>query len=414
MSSLSSATRTGTDISRAAELAAAASTAMLVVVLPVAMVPANRSSPLVLAVAALLAAVSVSLDPGPRALAVRIGQVLRTPEAILVGALAVWGAASGAWSVAPRMAAQSLGEVLVPLVAAAVIVAALPDRLPRWTVGALAAGLALASVLVLVEMRMGFPLRKSFGGRAEAYVMNRPAVTILCMGWPLVAVLRSRAAWARLAPLILLGIAAIILSYSGSAKQGLAVGVVVFLATLLAPVAMRRLGDVLLLVVVAIQPVFGIIADRTIPEPVFDRLAAAHARERADIWLSFGEVARLRPWMGTGLGSSAVLDRDPVVHEVSPPLQHMLGVGHPHDAFLQVWVELGLVGAILVAGLIGLLARRLAAMPVSLLPERLAFLAGVGSIALVSHGAWQSWWYASVAAGVLLFRLLPADRDGSA
>ncbi len=72
---------------------------------------------------------------------------------------------------------------------------------------------------------------------------------------------------------------------------------------------------------------------------------------------------------------------------------------HPHDAALQVWLELGLPGALLVAGLwLGLL--RCAAFRPDRL-QRAAAAAGMSAyltIGAVSFGLWQPWW---LAVGVL-------------
>jgi O-antigen ligase len=93
---------------------------------------------------------------------------------------------------------------------------------------------------------------------------------------------------------------------------------------------------------------------------------------------------------------------DPVAQMVADPFRVLLGAGHPHNALLQIWVELGAAGAVLAATLLVLTTiwawrlRGLAAVIV-------AGLAGtVLSIAAVSHGAWQGWWIADVGAAIAL------------
>jgi O-antigen ligase len=82
----------------------------------------------------------------------------------------------------------------------------------------------------------------------------------------------------------------------------------------------------------------------------------------------------------------------------------MLGVGHPHDAFLQIWSELGIVGAGLAAAAVIAMMRGLASVPPARLAPRLAAIAAAAAIGLVGHGAWQGWWIAVIGATILLLR----------
>ena len=69
----------------------------------------------------------------------------------------------------------------------------------------------------------------------------------------------------------------------------------------------------------------------------------------------------------------------------------MLGVGHPHNAALQIWVELGAVGAALAFLIFAFLLRSIARLYADAAAPRLALVAGAGMVALVGHGAWQGW-----------------------
>jgi O-antigen ligase len=384
----------------------------LTAALPVAMAFANRSSPLLLSVAAALAVAAAWIERGPGALGASFSRLLRTPEAWAAAAFLAWALASVTWSVDRRLSLATLGEFVIPIAAAIALAAALPDRLPRWAPLALAAALVVVSILVAVEVRLDFPLRRLWGGRIESFVMNRPIVTAVVLFWPLAAALRAQRRSALAAGVFLCVAAAAVMSTSGSSKLGVIAGAAVYGLALAAPRVVARAGVALLVIVVAAQPWFGELADRAIPQRGFEALKAAHARERVDIWLAFGEVARLRPLTGTGFGSSARVEADPVAAQVPAERREMLGVGHPHDAPLQVWTELGAPGALLALALCGLLARRFSGMPVCVLPERLAFFAAAMAVALESHGAWQGWWITAVAVPVVLFSRPPdADRE---
>ena len=98
---------------------------------------------------------------------------------------------------------------------------------------------------------------------------------------------------------------------------------------------------------------------------------------------------------------------------VPPPHRILLGAGHPHSAAIQIWAELGVVGALLGATVLGLALRSLSAVGPAGGPM-LALLAGVAAISLVGHGAWQGWWAAAVGAAIVWFRsLLPGKDEAS-
>ena len=71
---------------------------------------------------------------------------------------------------------------------------------------------------------------------------------------------------------------------------------------------------------------------------------------------------------------------------------------HPHNAALQLWLELGVPGAVLFALLVALAWQALAAAP---WPRLFAAAAGASlAIALIacfaSYGIWEEWWLATL------------------
>ena len=94
----------------------------------------------------------------------------------------------------------------------------------------------------------------------------------------------------------------------------------------------------------------------------------------------------------------------------------MQGIGnpissHPHNVVLQVWFELGAIGAMIALALLLLLIWRIDRLPAS---ERWAAQAAYGTayvVALLSYGIWQNQWIAMLFAGALVVIL---SRGGEA
>jgi O-antigen ligase len=130
------------------------------------------------------------------------------------------------------------------------------------------------------------------------------------------------------------------------------------------------------------------------------------AGHRLLIWSFAGERIAERPIRGWGLDSSRAI---PGGNTEIRPAQNWLPL-HPHDAALQLWLELGASGAVLFALLVGLLWWRLAEAP---WPRLYAAAAGGSltatlAIALAGWGVWQEWWLGTL--GLALFAMMVMAR----
>ena len=78
---------------------------------------------------------------------------------------------------------------------------------------------------------------------------------------------------------------------------------------------------------------------------------------------------------------------------------------HPHNAFVQIFLEMGLIGMMLVALTLSVAGYRFAKLlqPAGLLGPGIAFMVSAMTISSISFGAWQGWW---VSAQLLVAALL--------
>lgn len=121
------------------------------------------------------------------------------------------------------------------------------------------------------------------------------------------------------------------------------------------------------------------------------------ARHRIVLWAYTAEQVQQRPITGIGAAATKSLDarRGPVT-ELMPgtPFQWRSGP-HAHNIYLQVWYELGAIGAMLLcaAGLsvIAVLSR----LPVSAMPFGAAAMTTAAVIGAFSWGFWQPWFLAA-------------------
>jgi O-antigen ligase len=376
-----------------------------IVALPIAMVLANRSSPLFLSCAAIFVAAAHFLS-GNGASFLSALQRMHTGAFIgLLGAVA-YALLSLVWTVRPEAAFLALGEAVIPISAGAILI--IRWRIappPKWLFETLAKAMLIAAGLIALELLLNFPLRQAYGGRLGPYVHNRPVVTLLLLLWPVLS-------WALLCgrkklSLILLSALMLVVAISDSeaAKLGLLAAAGTSILVYFFPERISRILIVGLLGFIWIQPIFGDVVAHLAPPRLIELTKAGHSKERIEIWQAFGEVARKHPVIGTGFASTASMKDHPVVRKVARGLRRPLRMGHPHNAYLQVWVELGVPGALILSWFTLWGMRRLSEQSVSTRRMGLSALMCASAIALVSHGAWQGWWIAALTLVAALFSI---------
>jgi O-antigen ligase len=137
---------------------------------------------------------------------------------------------------------------------------------------------------------------------------------------------------------------------------------------------------------------------------------------RIAIWGAVGEFIADKAMFGYGFNSARVIGQ---TAELMPDPQGRTSFLHPHNGLLQVWLELGLVGVVLLYATLASAARSILAQAHSAFALGMhvgAFVAAL-TIWLLSFGVWQGWWMSAlalaIAAGVFVSVSEPAS-PGSA
>jgi O-antigen ligase len=333
--------------------------------------------------------------------------LLRFPAAILA-VLLLWGAASAMWSLDPERS-LILDMRLAGLFAAGLALAAAAGRVaaPRRLVAFLIAGIAIGLVLSGYDLLSDGGLSGLVSVRAfRPFRLNQIAIGLGILALPVTALLvaRGRVIAALIAAATMAG--AVVLLEDAAAKAALLVSLPIAALSYRWRASVARIG--------AIVSVIGILtAPLTLPRlaQAPGLLAAADALKssaghRLLIWSFVGDRIAERPFAGWGLDAARAIPGGK--EEVRPGMNRL--PLHPHNAALQLWLELGAPGAVLFALFVGWLWRRLAAAP---RPPLYAAAVG-GSLtaalaaAFAAYGIWQEWWLATL--GLALFLILVMAR----
>jgi O-antigen ligase len=361
---------------------------------------ANRSSPTVVGIAALFFVVAGLIEDA-RATMRFVARPLVTPIGLAALGFVVWSLVSIAWSPVQDLSWRNIEEFL-PTVAGAYLLARLaPGNMPAFTPRLAAWSIALAGLYIVVALATHLPLHRAMGSRVALFVFNRPALTILPIMGPLTYLLYRRGHGIAALLVLVVSTGAILRSISGAAAMGLAAGAVMSFIAILTP---RRVGLAIVGAVLALSlilaPVEGDILQKVMPDAVHERLVQSSSRARVAIARSFGAAVAVDPWKGAGFGTSARFIETRAAARIEPGLRPMLAVGHPHNIFLQIWAELGIVGVILTGAILMMMVGLIGRLPRGESVVALGLVASCTAVAFVEHGAWQGWWIAAVGAAI--------------
>jgi O-antigen ligase len=134
------------------------------------------------------------------------------------------------------------------------------------------------------------------------------------------------------------------------------------------------------------------------------------ARHRLEIWDYLTARALERPFSGWGWQTAQFV---PVTAEEKSHYKYFWenGIPHPHDFWIQLWLETGVFGLLLGLAFTLIVLRRIGRQPQDVRPFGLAAFATAFALSLPSFNlSTDSWWCALAATG-LLFALLPSARQ---
>jgi hypothetical protein len=346
-----------------------------------------------------------------------------TLASVLLVALLGWASLTILWSDRPEKSFDYWFDVslMILFVVLALEVSARPlpgrlgDLIVRW--GPII--LTLAAGIIAVNLATDLPLLRVLHNiglitdPVTESMLNRSLTFLVLMVWPALGWLAMSRSKRRLRVwgLALAGttMAAILFGDSNAGLIGVVIGgVAAGLALVASPTVLRRGLRALVVLTVLAGPwllTHGLPHAREAAQ-----VLPLSAQERIEILALYAFPLAERPLSGWGLLSATTVPKTPVRPEQGTDFyrytkpDHM--TVHPHSNFVQLWVDLGAPGILLVAALAWLSVGWITRQPSS--GQRAA---GAGAllcglvIASTAYGVWQADWLAQVVLCVLLFRL---------
>lgn len=335
---------------------------------------------------------------------------LPRPALLLPATMVIWALLSSLWADdAPQAAVAALrlaGAFALGLAIFAAGLALPTTAMARFRI-ALLTGFGLVAVALLVDQLAGHLLMEMFHlptSLGETHPIKRGITVLALLIWPVRMVLRRSLSPLALTALTTVIVAVIFLGHSSTAKLATAIGIAVTLASLAWPRRTSAMVGALLVTVTLSMP----LAAYSLPSPryTFQHWAflAPSAHHRVTIWGFTAQRIAEHPLLGWGMNASRGFpggDHEVVVRRyvdgirVAELTESMLPL-HPHNAVLQLWLELGVIGAVTFGTFLAWLLSRIGRVPIPMRGDLTVLATAAFIMAAGSFGFWQGWWQASL------------------
>ena len=395
-----------------------------------------RALPILLGLLALVAAVHVLVVDRKRPLV-----LLRAPLGIALAVFITYLFINSSWATDRPAAIAKAGSVALMAVAALLIAASVSLRegadagvLARWTL----AGLLLGIAFLLVELVFGEPIMRFLDNhvvhlfnaspkkakvvngevtRVKDFVLNRNVTSLVMLLIPgmfftsNLATVRARRGF--LGALVVGALACVLLSQSGTSVVALIVGgAVLALAAFSLPATRYLLAAGWIVATLLAVPLCSL--PYALGWQHVTWLPPDSVVARFYIWRYTAEKVYERPITGIGIRNTRTIPTQ-VLTKKDNPFYTLRPGRHAHNVFLQIWLELGGIGALLFCVLGIAVLWQLQFWPSLVEAGAYGLFAAVAAIGLSGFDLWQTWLIASLALAwiaMLLAARLPVAWQG--
>lgn len=376
---------------------AAAALAGIVFFAPIVAVFESKAMVLLLIVALIL-----GIAAGVRQ--TRFPSIRLSPLGMTLIAFVAWALASLIWSAEPGLTLQGAAKLLGHLLLAYLTI--LLCRFAAgaglgWIQGALISGFAVTAALLFFEGATNGLLSNwvfdAKPSKTGLFWLNRAATLLALLAWPTAGILLQRGLGLALVPFVMVALVAVLIGFD---TLLVALGFSLLIGGLMA--AWRPVVRPILIAGTA----FVILLTPLGPQTIFDPLEMAQNQllpnpmvHRFHIWKFASDKISEKPITGHGLNASRTMAEPSqrATDKVRGDYGELLPL-HPHNFSIQVWLELGAVGAVLLAIAIGFLIQWFAGATQS--RSRATIFTGQFCVAAVllsfSIGVWQGWFLATL------------------
>lgn len=326
--------------------------------------------------------------------------------AVLLVLLFLWAIVSLFWSLDPLRGAKELAVVvLMPL--AIMLISNGMAPLGISTFGKLVTmGFILGCLSMYLATQNPELVRYYFSDNFERFDLNRNAVAISFLVFGVVCFKPKTIAY-KLALILasVLIIWTIFSSESEAAKLaiisgGISVGLVYYMPS------SRNLIFFAMGAVFFIMPIMPQFIEQTVDLLPQEFVQQGHINHRLEIWKGYSNLIYQKPFMGWGMASDFTLGTTDRLGEALANMGYHSQAPSPHNAALEIWTNLGAVGAVLFATIL-YMANLMAGKTTTIFQSASTGTAvAIFTVAVCGSSMFQGWFLSAVVIAITLFMKL--------
>jgi O-antigen ligase len=324
-----------------------------------------------------------------------------------------WALMACLWSPKPSNSLLNVGKITAALMSAVSFYSIQRDSFHKQFMSWFTPGYEMAVFLLILDEILDTHILRTLRGAYADTPEYAHGISLLVIGiWPVLNSFKKKHA-ASSVLLVSITMVAIFQMTDHAAKLALVIGLALALITYIYPKISLRVGAILSAIIIFGFPFALRYMDPV--EVIHDNqslMLKTSYQHRLFILKRTTDLIFEQPWIGHGINAyryTRDYSKQKDVHvELMKALENKPGspydlqtLGqstHPHNLSLQIWYELGAVGALLYALFISISLWRLSCLT-DRRYELSTFMGMYGAIITIAHvsfGAWQTWWLFSV------------------
>jgi len=345
------------------------------------------------------------------------------PERPFTGAIIsvlMLAAISYYWTVSPDITLRKLPRLGILLLWGLLALAAVQNTTPKiaeWAMTLTIMAFTGALVVIAIEINFDNAIYRTLitlikqsppPSYVNGNVVNQPALLIALFLWPVGLALWLKGL--RFFAIALIGSALVIFATSGSQSVALAIifGAVACGATAMFPHQIKLWLSLILIGLMLAALKIPLLLQSLVQG--YENLIPTSGLHRLEIWNFAISKIQERPLAGFGLDTSRILGES--TSSLAIPGASLLPL-HPHNGFLQIWLELGLAGYVILGFLCLWIIHKISRLKGARKVFSVGMLVCGLSLFATAYGMWQSWVIAAQfsATGALLLSFSLIDKN---
>ena len=336
------------------------------------------------------------------------------PLNIIILMIPLWALVTTLWAKYPISSLMTSLKILALVVLGLYwcrLTLSVPQQTRKSLITALIVGFLFGLLFLIGDIWFKNPWQ-IFWGKSSAKALAQGSLLISLVAWPIIlwVLRRPYSIYGRIGLLVslLISIFWVLLQIDcDTSFIGLFMGICVFLGTLSFP-RLTSFGMRLFVPIIIISfPFISLFAFKPEHIPTYNTyLHEISFIDRFYIWNDVAATILEHPWKGIGVDGTRYHEKNQELREwqfideagKKHKIQTQRFGIHPHNAILQLWLELGFVGFILGILLPCQVLRQIYCTNLSLVEKAVSsgLFTGVFLVVWVNLGFWQNWWIAAL------------------